>query len=173
MASQAPKRDVIIAIDFGTTYSGFGYVFLNASEDHVYVFQKWGRGQGMSYSKTPTALLLTEKGDFHKFGHAAVETYGKQATSKKDIKQRLYFDKFKLLLHSEKVGSLGYCLKRESETVPVNPVVQSSAFYYAMVGVYLGAVSFKNSLSPLSTVQVIIVIRKRNIFTAVNELRFA
>lgn len=173
MASQAPKRDVIIAIDFGTTYSGFGYVFLNASEDHVYVFQKWGRGQGMSYSKTPTALLLTEKGDFHKFGHAAVETYGKQATSKKDIKQRLYFDKFKLLLHSEKVGSLGYCLKRESETVPVNPVVQSSAFYYAMVGVYLGAVSFKNSLPPLSTVQVIIVIRKRNIFTAVNELRFA
>ena len=173
MASQAPKRDVIIAIDFGTTYSGFGYVFLNASEDHVYVFQKWGRGQGMSYSKTPTALLLTEKGDFHKFGHAAVETYGKQATSKKDSKKLLYFDKFKLLLHSEKVGSLGYCLKRESETVPVNPVVQSSAFYYAMVGVYLGAVSFKNSLSPLSTVQVIIVIRKRNIFTAVNELRFA
>lgn len=129
MASQAPKRDVIIAIDFGTTYSGFGYVFLNASEDHVYVFQKWGRGQGMSYSKTPTALLLTEKGDFHKFGHAAVETYGKQATSKKDSKKRLYFDKFKLLLHSEKVGSLGSCLtKSESETVPVNPVVQNSAF---------------------------------------------
>lgn len=83
----------------------------------------------MSYSKTPTALLLTEKGDFHKFGHAAVETYGKQATSKKDSKKRLYFDKFKLLLHSEKVGSLGSCLtKSESETVPVNPVVQSSAF---------------------------------------------
>lgn len=81
----------------------------------------------MSYSKTPTALLLTEKGDFHKFGHAAVETYGKQATSKKDSKTRLYFDKFKLLLHSEKVGSLGSCLKSESETVPVNRVVQSSA----------------------------------------------
>lgn len=128
MASQAPKRDVIIAIDFGTTYSGFGYVFLNASEDHVYVFQKWGRGQGMSYSKTPTALLLTEDGDFHKFGHAAVETYGKQATSKKDSKKLLYFDKFKLLLHSEKVGSLGSCLKSESETVPGKPVVQSSAF---------------------------------------------
>lgn len=103
MASQA-KRDVIIAIDFGTTYSGFGYVFPNASEDHVYVFQKWGRGQGISYSKTPTALLLTEKGELHKFGHAAVETYGKQAMSPKDSKKLLYFEKFKLLLHSQKVS---------------------------------------------------------------------
>ncbi|KAL9965717.1 hypothetical protein ACROYT_G029559 [Oculina patagonica] len=101
MASQV-KRDVIIAIDFGTTYSGFGYVFPNASEDHIYVFQKWGRGQGISYSKTPTALLLTENGELHKFGHAAVETYGKQAMSQKDCKKLLYFEKFKLLLHSQK-----------------------------------------------------------------------
>lgn len=107
MASQA-KRDVIIAIDFGTTYSGFGYVFPNASEDHVYVFQKWGRGQGISYSKTPTALLLTEKGELHKFGHAAVETYGKQAMSQKDSKKLLYFEKFKLLLHSQKVSQFKF-----------------------------------------------------------------
>lgn len=103
MASQA-KRDVIIAIDFGTTYSGFGYVFPNASEDHVYVFQKWGRGQGVSYSKTPTALLLSEDGKLHKFGHAAMEMYAKQATSQKDCKKLLYFDKFKLLLHSKEVS---------------------------------------------------------------------
>lgn len=105
MASQTNvQKDVIIAIDFGTTYSGFGFVFPNALEDHIYVFQKWGRGQGTGYGKTPTALLLTEKGEFHKFGHAAVEFYGKQATSKKDCKKLLYFDKFKLLLHSETVS---------------------------------------------------------------------
>lgn len=103
MASKVQKKDVIIAIDFGTTYSGFGYVFPNASEDHIYVWQSWGRGQGMNLSKTPTALLLTEKGVFHKFGHAAVEAYSKQSTSKKDSRNLLYFDKFKLLLHSEKV----------------------------------------------------------------------
>lgn len=103
MASKVQKKDVIIAIDFGTTYSGFGYVFPNASEDHIYVWQSWGRGQGMNLSKTPTALLLTEKGAFHKFGHAAVEAYSKQSTSKKDSRNLLYFDKFKLLLHSEKV----------------------------------------------------------------------
>lgn len=103
MASQVQKRDVIIAIDFGTTYSGFGYVFPDASEDHIYVWQSWGRSQGMTLSKTPTALLLTEKGAFHKFGHAAVEAYSKQSTSKKDSKNLLYFDKFKLILHSEKV----------------------------------------------------------------------
>ena len=105
MASKAQVgRDVIIAIDFGTTYSGFGYVFTNASQDHIYVFQKWGRGQGMAYGKTPTALLLDEKGKFCKFGHAAVETYAKLAMSKPDRKKVLYFDKFKLLLHSEKVS---------------------------------------------------------------------
>lgn len=107
MASQA-KRDVIIAIDFGTTYSGFGYVFPNASEDHIYVFQKWGRGQGISYSKTPTALLLTEKGELHRFGHAAVEMYGKQALSQKDCNKLLYFEKFKLLLHSQKVSFFSF-----------------------------------------------------------------
>ena len=62
----------------------------------------------MTYSKTPTALLLTEKGELHKFGHAAVETYVKQAISKKDCKKLLYFDKFKLLLHSKEVN-LNYC----------------------------------------------------------------
>ncbi|KAJ7330655.1 hypothetical protein OS493_022270 [Desmophyllum pertusum] len=100
-AASQVKRDVIIAIDFGTTYSRFGYVFPNASEDHVYVFQKWGRGQGVSYSKTPTALLMTEDGKLHKFGHAAMEMYAKQAMSQKDCKKLLYFDKFKLLLHSK------------------------------------------------------------------------
>lgn len=60
----------------------------------------------MTYSKTPTALLLTEKGELHKFGHAAVETYVKQAISKKDCKKLLYFDKFKLLLHSKEVNLL-------------------------------------------------------------------
>ena len=60
----------------------------------------------MTFSKTPTALLLTEKGELHKFGHAAVEMYAKQAISKTDCKKLLYFDKFKLLLHSKEV-SLG------------------------------------------------------------------
>ena len=60
----------------------------------------------MTYSKTPTVLLLTEKGDLYKFGHAAVETYAKQATSRKDCKNLLYFDKFKLLLHSKEVNLL-------------------------------------------------------------------
>ena len=105
-ATNVPKRDAIIAIDFGTTHSGFGYVFTNASEDHIYIFEKWERGQGMTYRKTPTALLLTEEGELHKFGHAAVETFAKQAILVKDRKKFMYFDKFKLLLHPKEV-SLG------------------------------------------------------------------
>ena len=58
----------------------------------------------MTYSKTPTALLLSEKGELIKFGHAAQEAYAKQSISKKDCKNLLYFDKFKLLLHSKKVS---------------------------------------------------------------------
>ena len=104
MASQA-NRDVIIAIDFGTTYSGFGYVFPNASENHIYIFQDWGRGQGISYTKTPTALLLKEDGELLKFGHAAVEMYSKlhAMPDEEDCKKLLYFEKFKLLLHSKEV----------------------------------------------------------------------
>jgi len=100
------KRDVIVAIDFGTTYSGFAFSPVNAIEESdICVFRGWGRGQGFSFFKTPTCVLLTPEGDFYKFGHAAVETYAKHL-ARNEGKDLLFFDRFKFVLYNSKVSAV-------------------------------------------------------------------
>ena len=98
------NRLVTVAIDFGTTYSGFGFAEANVlGESGIQVFRGWGRGQGFSFYKTPTCVLLNPDGSFSKFGHAAVETYAKQL-AKGNNKDFIYFERFKLVLYNTKVG---------------------------------------------------------------------
>ncbi|XP_048588756.1 heat shock 70 kDa protein 12A [Nematostella vectensis] len=96
------RREIIIAIDFGATYSGFGFAALGAvNSADIHVFRGWGRGQGFSFYKTPTCVLLTEEGEFYRFGHAALETYAKYL-ARNDGPEMLFFDRFKLLLYNAK-----------------------------------------------------------------------
>ena len=100
------KRSVTVAIDFGTTYSGFGFAEANVmGESGIQVFRGWGRGQGFSFYKTPTCVLLSPDGNFNKFGHAAVEAYAKHL-AKGDNKDFIYFERFKLVLYNTKVSPL-------------------------------------------------------------------
>ncbi len=100
------KRSVTVAIDFGTTYSGFGFAEANVlGESGIQVFRGWGRGQGFSFYKTPTCVLLSPDGNFSKFGHAAVEAYAKHL-AKGDNKDFIYFERFKLVLYNTKVSGL-------------------------------------------------------------------
>lgn len=100
------KKELIVAIDFGTTYSGFAFAPINAIEESdICVFRGWGRGQGFSFFKTPTCVLLTPEGEFYKFGHAAVETYAKHL-ARSEGQDLLYFDRFKLVLYNTKVGKI-------------------------------------------------------------------
>ena len=49
----------VVAIDFGTTYSGYAYAFTH-DPDNVSIMRKWeGDDPGMNNQKTPTILLLT------------------------------------------------------------------------------------------------------------------
>ena len=100
------NRSVTVAIDFGTTFSGFGFAEANVlGEAGIQVFRGWGRGQGFSFYKTPTCVLLNPDGSFSKFGHAAVETYTKHL-AKGNNKDFIYFERFKLVLYNTKVSSL-------------------------------------------------------------------
>ena len=97
------NRSVTVAIDFGTTFSGFGFAEANVlGEAGIQVFRGWGRGQGFSFYKTPTCVLLNPDGSFSKFGHAAVETYTKHL-AKGSNKDFIYFERFKLVLYNTKV----------------------------------------------------------------------
>ena len=96
-----PKAKIVVAIDFGTTYSGYAYSMVNSPEE-IYQMANPQMGQyGAMNHKIPTILLLNEYGAFHSFGYEAREAYHDLEES--DSKRWLYFEKFKMELHSRKV----------------------------------------------------------------------
>jgi hypothetical protein len=95
------KPRIVVAIDFGTTYSGYAYSMVN-SPDEIHQMMSAQMGQyGAMNNKIPTILLLNEYGAFHSFGYEAREAYHDLEES--DSKRWLYFEKFKMELHSRKV----------------------------------------------------------------------
>ncbi len=92
---------VVVAIDFGTTYSGYAYSLMSTPDD-IYLMNRGQVGQfGAMTNKIPTILLLDEHGAFHSFGFEARETY--HDLDEGESKKWLYFEKFKMELHSRKV----------------------------------------------------------------------
>ena len=92
---------IVVAIDFGTTYSGYAYSSVS-SPDEIYLMMRAQMGQyGAMNHKIPTILLLNEHGGFHSFGFEAREAYH-DLDEAESIKW-LYFEKFKMELHSRKV----------------------------------------------------------------------
>lgn len=90
--------EVVVAIDFGTSFSGFAFSFNHSdgSED-VYVNRAWGSAQGYSTLKTPTCILLNQDKKFVKFGFEAAEQYAELEDAQDN---KFYcFDRFKMMLH--------------------------------------------------------------------------
>jgi molecular chaperone DnaK (HSP70) len=74
------KQDalVVVGIDFGTTYSGYGYSFRDEyNNDHSKIFSNsdWKSEDGLVTTKTPTVILFDENGKFQSFGYEAEEAY--------------------------------------------------------------------------------------------------
>jgi hypothetical protein len=113
VAVTSPVRHfVVIAIDFGTTFSGYAFSFsaslssmvgedqmTEVQPDNVHVMRRWEGGDpGVVNHKAPTTLLLTPTGEFHSFGFTARDFY--HDLSARQAKKWLYFDKFKMVLHN-------------------------------------------------------------------------
>ncbi|XP_023564771.1 heat shock 70 kDa protein 12A isoform X3 [Octodon degus] len=89
---------VVVAIDFGTTSSGYAYSFTKEPEC-IHVMRRWEGGDpGVSNQKTPTTILLTPEKKFHSFGYAARDFY--HDLDPNEAKQWLYLEKFKMKLHT-------------------------------------------------------------------------
>ncbi|XP_055502895.1 heat shock 70 kDa protein 12A isoform X2 [Leucoraja erinacea] len=89
---------VVVAIDFGTTSSGYAYSFARDPEC-IHIMRRWEGGDpGVSNQKTPTTILMTPDGKYHSFGYAARDFY--HDLDPNDSKQWLYFEKFKMKLHT-------------------------------------------------------------------------
>lgn len=92
---------VVVAIDFGTTMSGYAFSFVR-DPSSIHMMRKWEGGDpGVINQKTPTTLLLTPDGEFHSFGFAARDLY--HDLDAKEAKRWFYFEKFKMALHYHSV----------------------------------------------------------------------
>lgn len=95
---------VVVAIDFGTTFSGYAYSFTHDPEN-IHIMRKWeGDDPGLSNQKTPTILLLSPTLQFHSFGFSARDFY--HDLDQNEARRWYYFDKFKMILHHNKVIDL-------------------------------------------------------------------
>ena len=93
----------VAAIDFGTTYSGYAYAFMKDPSNIHLMNQRSMRTRRGYGTQQPTALLLNERGEFHSFGYAAQEYY--HDLDEREAVKWLYFEKFKMELHSRQVCS--------------------------------------------------------------------
>jgi len=92
---------VVVAIDFGTTYSGFAFSFIkDKGKDSIFMNREWGNEQGGRTSKTPTCLLLKPDQSFDSFGYEAVEKYA-NLQDESEEKRYYFFQHFKMALHND------------------------------------------------------------------------
>ena len=92
----------MVAIDFGTTYSGFAFAFNHKKgEGGIHMNRAWGHDQGTATLKTPTSLLLNPDGNFDSFGYEAEEKYANFLNG--EDRNYLYFKHFKMALHKSEV----------------------------------------------------------------------
>ncbi|KAL7668731.1 hypothetical protein ACOME3_009422 [Neoechinorhynchus agilis] len=88
---------VVVAIDFGTTFSGYAFA-LTKDPTSIHMMRKWEGGDpGVVNQKTPTTILLTPNGQFHSFGFYARDYY--HDLDPQESRHWLYFEKFKMHLH--------------------------------------------------------------------------
>lgn len=93
----AAKFEMAAAIDFGTTYSGYGYSY-RYDKDKIHVNSNWSSGSALW--KVPTAILFDDQLKFMAFGEDAENKYSEFAESDEEHKY-YYFHRFKMMLYSE------------------------------------------------------------------------
>jgi len=91
-----------IAIDFGTTYSGYAFSFKHKKEN-VFTYGWKSESGTVINSKTPTSVLFDQYQRFHSFGYEAEEMYASLSESGQE-KTWYFFKKFKMILFRDQVG---------------------------------------------------------------------
>lgn len=101
------EKIVIVAIDFGTTYSGYAFAYrydLDLGQPKVSAITWCPKDGNAAYIKTPTVLLLNPNQEFIAFGYDAEDKYRKLAFDGKHS-EYYYFRRFKMHIHKAMVSS--------------------------------------------------------------------
>lgn len=98
------KHLMVVAIDFGTTYSGYAFSMKSdflRDPLQIHANQAWNAGKKQLLSlKTPTCLLLDGSTDIVSFGYEAEDTYAELVLDERHH-EYYFFDRFKMRLYQE------------------------------------------------------------------------
>ena len=86
-----------MAIDFGTTESGFSFSFQH--EDTIYQNKNWGQDLGFMSYKAPSSVLIDQTGAFDSFGYEAENKY--MSLEKEDRQSFNLYRRFKMALQNK------------------------------------------------------------------------
>lgn len=95
----------MIAIDVGTSYSGYAFSMTDTPYDITAGKWKTQSSELLESPKTPTALLLNASNKFEAFGYEAEKRFKELVEENKHTEYR-YFHDFKMVLQGRKVITL-------------------------------------------------------------------
>jgi hypothetical protein len=98
---------VVVAIDFGTTFSGYAYSLCEEyrkDQSKIYILT-WQSGDGLQTYKTPTTIFFDKDGKFCSFGYEAEHDFAKMCEDSTHAEYR-YFSKFKMRLYQPECGAI-------------------------------------------------------------------
>ncbi|XP_069123377.1 heat shock 70 kDa protein 12A-like [Argopecten irradians] len=109
---------VVVAIDFGTSYSGYAFSFRSefkkSNESREIFRNSWSSGMAGNLSlKAPTVALFDPNKEFHSFGYEAQKQFS-NLTEYKEHKEWYYFSKFKMQLFDKMKLSRNQTITDES-----------------------------------------------------------
>ena len=92
------SESFLIAIDFGTAYSGYVYSVIRENEEIKPHLRRWGQEYNQDTPKTPTCVLFDEGQQFVAFGYEAMKEY---LSMGRDAKRAYFFKDFKMELYGQ------------------------------------------------------------------------
>ncbi|PWA14623.1 hypothetical protein CCH79_00020705 [Gambusia affinis] len=93
----------VIAIDFGTTYSGYVFNITTKKEKSDPYLPSWGKEYGFDTPKTPTCILFNEDETFLSFGYEAKMAY--KEMSREEAEKHYFFENFKMELYNKELSN--------------------------------------------------------------------
>ncbi|XP_039901254.1 heat shock 70 kDa protein 12A-like [Simochromis diagramma] len=95
-------HNYIIAIDFGTAYTGYVFNLTPKGAEIDPHMRRWGREFGLDTPKAPTCLLFNEDKEFIKFGYEAKTDYIRMRGE--EARKSYFFENFKMALYGKRVS---------------------------------------------------------------------
>ncbi|XP_008402345.2 heat shock 70 kDa protein 12A-like [Poecilia reticulata] len=92
---------LIIAIDFGTAYSGYAFSLTSKGEEIDPYVKVWGEENGLETPRTPSCILFDKQEEFVSFGYVAKKDYlSKRGQEARDM---FFFECFKMALYDKEI----------------------------------------------------------------------